>query len=166
MLNTDIMKYILENYNSEKIKLYNEIKETNKNLKVLRKELKCKNLLENVNTFFRKNKSIFLSIDILKASRAINLYNYELIYAYLIYVQKIIKLKKQIPFSYKLLQYYNQLNDFEKKYLKYLILSMDNLTELLKNSKNIKLDLQKCSEYEILKNDLIKIVAKNIKKSN
>lgn len=166
MLNTDIMKYILKNYNSEKIKLYNEIKETNKNLRVLRKELKCKDLLENVNTFFRKNKSIFLSVDILKASRAINLYNYELIYAYLIYVQKIIKLKKQIPFSYKLLQYYNQLNDFEKKYLKYLILSMDNLTELLKNSKNIKLDLQKCSEYEILKNDLIKIVAKNIKKSN
>lgn len=166
MLNIDMMKYILENYNSEKIELYNEIKETNKNLKVLRKELKCKNLLENVNTFFRKNKSIFLSIDILKASRSINLYNYELIYAYLIYVQKIIKLKKQIPFSYELLQYYNQLNDFEKKYLKYLILSMDNLTELLKNSKNIKLDLQKCSEYEILKNDLIKIVAKNIKKNN
>lgn len=166
MLNIDMMKYILENYNSEKIELYNELKETNKNLRVLRKELKCKNLLENVNTFFRKNKSIFLSIDILKASRSINLYNYELIYAYLIYVQKIIKLKKQIPFSYELLQYYNQLNDFEKKYLKYLILSMDNLTELLKNSKNIKLDLQKCSEYEILKNDLIKIVAKNIKKNN
>lgn len=166
MLNIDMMKYILENYNSEKIKLYTEIKETNKNLRVLRKELKCKNLLENVNLFYSKNKSIFLSIDILKASRSINLYNYELIYAYLIYVQKIIKLKKQIPFSCKLLQYYNQLNDFEKKYLKYLILSMDNLTELLKNSKNIKLDLQKCSEYEILKNDLIKIVFKNIKKNN
>lgn len=166
MLNTDIMKYILENYNSEKIKLYNEIKETNKNLKVLRKELKCKNLLENVNSFYSKNKSIFLSIDILKASQAINLYNYKLIYAYLIYVQKIIKLKKQIPFSYELLQYYNKLNEFEKKYLKYLISSMDNLAELLKNSKNIKLDIQKCNEYEILKNDLVKIVFKNIKKNN
>ena len=163
MSNIDVMEYILTEYMHEKNNLEEELAELSSVIKKLKAELKTKELLPDVDEFIRKNNSMLTMIDTHNASLFISDKEQNHVELYLRAKQRYMKLKKHYPLSENLMEWYNTLDEFEKKYTMYLIKTLENLQELFKGASNINKVLSKCNEYSMLNALIPKVLAKNMK---
>lgn len=158
----DILKYIIDNYHTEKTNADNALHELNLESRLLRKTLKDLGVLKKVDNFTTTKHNILHIIDAHNSAMSLSddANTSVIIEKYLENRKKQILLKKIYPYSESLVEWFNLLDDFEKRYISYILKTADNLLTFLEDSKNVKKDLEKLRDYDDLKTDMIKSVLK------
>lgn len=161
-MNKDILKYIIDNYHTERQGADNALHELNLESRLLRKTLKDLGVLKKVDNFTTTKHNILHIIDAHNSAMSLSddANTSVIIEKYLENRKKQILLKKIYPYSESLVEWFNLLDDFEKRYISYILKTADNLLTFLEDSKNVKKDLEKLRDYDDLKTDMIKSVLK------